>query len=508
MNVIALNRRGIRGQLCASQTRGAAIWLPALAAANALLLFRLGSGLQTVGGLLLFCIVPGQGLIALILPESSRGAFLRRFILGVAASYLISNLLTLAVATLLGAISEWQLILALDAVGFVLLAASCLVRRCEPACESAEQPTTWLYVGILLAVVCATRFIGLGYSQFSYGDETPILSVITRFIEGHGSLLLEHRKGPVEVLTTLGFALFTNGYREFSIRAPFALASVASVVMIYVIGREMFSERTGFIAGLLASVDGIYLAVTRWAQYQGCEVFFLLGAVYCFWRASTRSVVRERIPLMVLGAAFFGLWLLTHFDGISILPVLGLLYLSGVRRVDWSWKREIALLCACAALVAAIAAPYYLPFALSERLSSVRDYIGDARLGLGQGLYSNLQPYILSDSLFRNSIYYVGLMLFTLATAAAAILRAELKRNRFLFAAWLVFAVNLVVSILQPELLQIGAVNLGVLFCLPVTLILFLGRTMDVQSRAVWLWFASVLKLTDSLPKCRTFTGT
>ena len=143
----------------AGRVRDAEFWLAALVVANVLILLGPRGDLRTLGGLMLFCVIPGQGLIALAVPGSGRGAVLRRLLLGMAASYLISNLLTLALTAIPGAISLVKLLVMLDVTTVALWGVAVRFRRTGAEWDDdPENKTTWLYAGILLAVLCASRF--------------------------------------------------------------------------------------------------------------------------------------------------------------------------------------------------------------------------------------------------------------------------------------------------------------------------------------------------------------
>ncbi|MBC7121335.1 MAG: glycosyltransferase family 39 protein [Candidatus Methanosuratus sp.] len=310
-------------------------------------------------------------------------------------------------------------------------------------------------------------------------------------ISGSDTALLSRIKNPVEVTTALAFILFDNGFEEFAIRLPFAFASVAAVMMLYLLGREMFGERAGFVAGLLLALEGLFLAVSRLAQYQGIVMLMSISAVYCFWRARSDSSRQSRTLFIAFGSVTFGFACLTHYEGITTAPLLGLLFFSSRQQ---PLKEKMALGLLCAALVVAIAAPFYVPLAFSGQLGRAWSYLADKRLGLGEGLYNNVSTFVLQEMLFRDSVYYVIVMLLaTGASAMAALRRHFVGRDGLVSAAWVAFITALAVSIIYPELLQVGSVNLTLVLCLPLLFSLLFRSSLSLALRATWLWFVTLL---------------
>jgi 4-amino-4-deoxy-L-arabinose transferase-like glycosyltransferase len=481
--------------------------------------------LRFLGSVALFCLLPGwllidclfpsitgsppalqkgresrprkHGVAVTLPPPRSSGSsgdsprLLEKVLLSAGASYLLSSLSVLAVHALPGEISLGLLCLALDALVLILLLLSLLVPSPSPGPEAArvDGGSLWsrqmLLVILLMMVAGFFRFFYLGYSEFQ-GDEVGVVSAAVEAILGHDDVLFLQRKGPVETLVTMAFVLFTQGFDEFALRFPFALASFLGVMVTYLIGRQMFGSGTGFIAGLLLAIEGIALAFSRMVQYQGIAVFMLALCVYCFYRF--HRVVDSGLAhrYQFLGAAFFAFGLLTHYDVGPAALLLAFLYLS---KYGPRFRRgDVLALLGSLGIVTAILLVFYLPFVLHPHFEETGHYVAQSRLGIGQGPYNNLGTFV-SYSIFYNSTYYVTLMMVLLAAGVTGALIKGLSHKPLAYLLSASFAVALFLSALLPSILSLGQVSYAFVLFLPTAIGLVLSRQLEAGERTILLWF-------------------
>ena len=471
------------GRLRGMFRSGVNTWLIAgLVVANGLLLMPGYKVMHVFGGAILFCLIPGLALVYVLFRRSDQMGLLPMLVLGVATSYVLSNLTVLVLCSLPGGINRDQLVIALDFICVAMIIARTLLPDSRDANGLRRGlGGSWVYVAALLVVSCVFRFVGLGYGEYSAMDELFIISFVVDVIAGKASLLGFPTKGPGQLTTLLPFVLWNNGFDEFFLRLPFALASVVSVIGLYLLGREMFSDRVGFLAGLLLSLQGGYLAVSRFAQFQGIVVLMAVSAMYSFVRALNAEQETDRHRYLILGSAFFAFGCLTHHGGIMVAPALGVVYFSQRRS---SWRRELFIVTVCAVIAFAIIAPFYVRFIFFER----SHYVLDTRLGWNEGVYNNVQV-LMSFMFFRNSVYYVAFMWLALLGALAVIWRQWGSSQRAALVASLSLVVGLLVSLFFRESVQVGTVNWAFIFFLPMLCLLVLRTGSDVGQRAVWMWF-------------------
>src|SRR3989344_7879951 len=166
-----------------------------------------------------------------------------------------------------------------------------------------------LFLVILFLITILPRFIGLGYSEF-YGDETK--AIYWNKAVPATQFLLNQRKGPVQFLVVWFMEKVSGGFGEFAIRLPFAVAGTLAVFVLYFVVRKWFNWRVAFIAAFLFSINGIFIAFSRTAQYQS---FLWLFGFLAIWAAQNKK--------FFFAGVFLALGFLSHYDAVFfVVPVL------------------------------------------------------------------------------------------------------------------------------------------------------------------------------------------
>ena len=124
----------------------------------------------------------------------------------------------------------------------------------------------------LLVLAAAFRVLWLGYSEFQ-GDEAIVMLKAAAAVQGRRDVLFLHKKGPAEILIPTALLALAGRLPEAWARLPFALTGLGGLAVLYLLGREMASERTGLWATPLMALNGYLVAFSRIVQYQSL-VFF------------------------------------------------------------------------------------------------------------------------------------------------------------------------------------------------------------------------------------------
>lgn len=186
-----------------------------LTLSNIFLLFTRPFFLRLLGGVTLFCFLPGFLLINLLFPKSGSFSLLERLLLSAEASYVLSTSCVLAVHFVPGEITLTSICIALDGLVSTLLALNVLLRKAAAGRLDNRWPskTVLLQIVLLVALAAFFRFAYLGYSEYQ-GDEVTVVSVAREAIVGRDDALFLHRKGPTEASMAIAFTLFTDGFIE------------------------------------------------------------------------------------------------------------------------------------------------------------------------------------------------------------------------------------------------------------------------------------------------------
>lgn len=399
-----------------------------------------------------------------------------------------------------------------------------LVGRPDGAPPPARTRRPTLATAALLGLVLLGgwfRLRQLGYSEFQ-GDEARAMLMAGHLMAARdASLLLLHKKGPLEVLLPAA-GLKRGDLGEGTARLPFALASLAALAGIHALGRRLWGSRAALIALALAAVDGYLIAFGRIVQYQSLVLLYGVAAVGCAWRWSRRAkeapadraAPEDGAPPdprpaaspaaggdweLLLAAGLLGLGTWAHYEAVLALPPVLLLAWERARREAPSAGGALRRLLAPGLVLAGVVAAFYMPFVRHPHFQETWRYIAERRVG-GSPPYNMLGDYFQRAS-FYNASYYV-LLIAGAGLAALALRLGRLwgRAGRWGGALWLAALALLFWRPAWFELAPAGADtparSAAIFLFAPVLVMLILGRWRggDSQDRAwrllvVWLIF-------------------
>jgi hypothetical protein len=110
------------------------------------------------------------------------------------------------------------------------------------------------------------------------------------------------------------------GLNEFAVRFPFAFFGTLTVLLIYLITKELFSDRKlALLASLLLSLSPWHIQQSRSAMLVGLEIFFVSLGILLFRRGLNKK------PLFFLFVLPFSLAFYTYYGSRITIPLLVLL---------------------------------------------------------------------------------------------------------------------------------------------------------------------------------------
>ncbi len=331
-------------------------------------------------------------------------------------------LLGLLVHWLPGPVDLWLLIAAYE-VGAIGLLAVLLWRR--PQRLVPGVPTTWVWLVVLLVLVCLLRIPGLGYHDLHI-DEVEVLRRARWAIEGVDEILAVHTKGPGEIAVAMVTYRALGTATEATARLPFALMSVGSVLATALLGRRLFSAATGFWGGVLLAFNGFALGLSRIVQYQPAVLLLSVLAVLSAWEFAQRSEGRW----LALAAVFGACGVVMHYEFALLAPVLAVLTWAGWKRApDRGALLRLPLWATILGVVFIAAA--YLPPILNPHLAKTQRQLG-ARMG-GLGTFNI--PTLVELGTFYNSSYFFG-GLILLGTAGIILGWRRARRQTLVLVLW------------------------------------------------------------------------
>ncbi len=497
--------------------------------AHLALLLPLPVDLRAIAALFLLGL-PGA-LLALLLFQHERDPLVR-LLLGLCGGVILFPMLLLALPALPGAIAGWMLLLPCDALSVWL---GMLLRRSPtPEPEQSINPQRHAYLPLLAILLLGgvLRLTFLGGSEFQ-GDETKALLRAVGVVHGREEILLQHKKGPIEILLPAGPLALTGQLTEGIARMPFALAGMGVLLGSYLLGRGLAADvqqrvptgitgdglledaqkciptenpldgrgtQVGLIAATILAVDGFLIGFARIVQYQSIVMLMMLGAFWCGWRFYAGAPHPQRY---LIGAAVMSaIGLLAHYDGIFVLPALGWLVIAGGRRRGWQGGAWFHELWQPVLVGGGLLGSFYLPFVLHERFRETTLTYLAWRLDPPNGtatqdaqatstlLFNNLNDFY-GLATFYNTTFQINWLALLLMAAGIVWLWRYVRPGILRGILPGILLVGCILLMLAPERLVWTGINwAGLFFALPLAGLL-LGPATPAALRALLLWFGA-----------------
>ncbi len=132
----------------------------------------------------------------------------------------------------------------------------------------------------------------------------------------------------VFLLQNISMGIF--GENKFGFRLPSAVAGVISVYLVYLIGKKLFSEKTGLLTAALYALTVNAVHNARLGIQEPILIALMLAAIYFFLRAD-----QSKRYLLITGI-FTGLAMLAKYNSIILEPIF-FIYILLFRR---EWLKE------------------------------------------------------------------------------------------------------------------------------------------------------------------------
>ena len=245
----------------------------------------------------------------------------------------------------------------------------------------------YIAIAILLVLSAIPRFMHLGVSSY-YGDETKVL--FYKKVIPAKTFILEQRRGPVQYLVAWGAEKLSGGFEEENIRLPFAIAGLLAVVVFYLVAKNIVGVFPAFLATILFSFNGFFIAFSRTVQYQSFLLLFGLSSILF----AQLFIKYHKSYFLLVSAVFTVLGVVTHPDIIFYLLISTYYVYSEIRQGNLKWQVAALWFFAPIALCSVV---YYSTFYILLKDNSEYSRYLEKRL-TGEGLRN-------SNSLLTYFIY-------------------------------------------------------------------------------------------------------
>lgn len=188
---------------------------------------------------------------------------------------------------------------------------------------------------LFLLLATATLASGLGLKDPWPADE-PRFALIAKDMVTTGQWLIPHRAGdlyadkPPIFIWSIAVSYLLTGSMQFAHLLPNLLAGLATLLLIFDLGRRLWNPRVGLYAATLLLLSFQFTAQAKRAQIDG---------MVCFW---TTLGMYGLLRHVLLGpswrwyvAGFFAMGLGVITKGVGFLPILMLIPYAYARRQQW-----------------------------------------------------------------------------------------------------------------------------------------------------------------------------
>ena len=224
-----------------------------------------------------------------------------------------------------------------------------------------SRTTLALSLGLLLFTAAVLFFAGLGRLPLIEPDEGRNAEV-GREMLASGDWITPHFNGfavldkPAVYFWMVAASLATFGVSEGAARLPSALMGVATMLLVWFLGRRMFGNSAGLRAGLVFAACPLALVLAREVIFDMTLTFFVTVAMVAFWLLEERDFLVPWFDALMFAA--MGVAVITKgFVGILI-PLISVLNYEAARgrwrewlRLRWGWGLLVFL---------AVALPWFI----------------------------------------------------------------------------------------------------------------------------------------------------
>jgi mannosyltransferase len=143
----------------------------------------------------------------------------------------------------------------------------------------------------ILAFALILRLVSLADHSLWYDEAFSVLfaqSDVNTMLSGTVSTV-EH---PLLYYLTLKIWMTIFGASAFAVRLWSVITGVATIGIIYLIGRDLFSQQTGLAAAFITAIAPFHLQYSQETRMYSLLALLLMGATWCYLRGAGKGVAR------------------------------------------------------------------------------------------------------------------------------------------------------------------------------------------------------------------------
>lgn len=188
--------------------------------------------------------------------------------------------------------------------------------------------------------LAAIILLALLLRVYTLGDESLWLDEVFSVNSANKSItsIIEHESSwtavsPPFYYIILHFWMKLFGYSEFSIRFPSVIFGVASIYVIYRVGKLIYSEEVGIICAFLLSISFFHIRYSQEARFYALLTFLILLSNFYFVRLLKEKNIKDACIYIVITTAMT----YTHFFGLFYIMFQNIYYFLAHRKNMKFW---------------------------------------------------------------------------------------------------------------------------------------------------------------------------
>ncbi len=298
----------------------------------------------------------------------------------------------------------------------------------------------FLPLAILGLVGAWLLFFNLGKASLQDWDE-GIYALISQAAAKQASLTLSLNNEAWFEKPPLGFwlealSIKAFGFSEWAIRLPAAIALLGSVILIYLLGKELFNRRLAWLAALLTLISPafFYQHMVRSGDLEGGLLFFTLLAFYYLVKSEQKS------KYLAWSGAAAGLAFMYRGGSAVFILIISLVYLF----LSGNWKKFKAKhWLAYAGVWLVIVLPWHLQQLLVHGRAFWQVYFEEQLLGrLGAPLQNHSGPWHYYFDYFNHANLMLQMAIWPALLYTS--FKLWFRREKKILLPWLWFVLSIV----------------------------------------------------------------
>jgi len=177
--------------------------------------------------------------------------------------------------------------------------------------------TTGLYIALIFVLALSIRLFNVfGMGLFHWDSGYYVGTAL--WLIGHGGMPYPWEPPVYSAFVSLGFLIF--GLYDWVAVLVSALFGALTVILAYLIGKELFDSRTGLVAALFLTISQIHIIYSRMALTDSAFTFFFVLSLLLF----IYSIKRQKIHLYAIYGIALGITQNVKYNGFMafIIPAL------------------------------------------------------------------------------------------------------------------------------------------------------------------------------------------